>query len=286
MDKKPPPSGPLSQITSGKRLTPIFGLIAGLPGVGKTTLASKAPKPVFLGLEEGTNQIDTSRFPQAQTFQEFLDQIGIVANETHPYKTIVFDTVDRIETLVWEQVCREGRVDTISDYAGGYGQGYIRASEYFRQVMSEAAALARRFHVLFCSHVMVKTFNDPKHSSGYDRYIMKIHDRSAGIVMESLDLCLFCTYKTELVKERKGRSSKDVRAITDGTRVMYTETRPAWLPAKNRFNLPFEMPMEWNDLAQAIKASYAAEPAEPPPAKPSTQEPPQPETPPTNGETK
>lgn len=251
-------------ITTGKKLKPIYGLISGLPGVGKTTLASKAPAPIFLGLEEGTYQLDVSRFPQAQSLKELLDQITLILNETHPFKTVVLDTVDRLEALVWNQVCREGRVDTINDYGGGYGQGYIRAGEIFRGIMGETAKLAARYHTILTGHVMVKPFNDPQLSGSYDRYQLKIHDKAAGIIRESLDLMLFCNFKTEMVRDRK---TKEVRAITDGTRAMYTEFRPAWLEAKNRFGLPFEMPMEWTALAKAIRAFYdeTPKPEEPPP---------------------
>jgi hypothetical protein len=287
MMEKPNLSGALAQITTGRKLKPIYGMISGLPGVGKTTLAAHAPKPIFLGLEEGTLQLDVSRWPQAQSLNELLDQITAIANEPHPFKTVVFDTVDRLEELIWNQVCREGHVDSVTEYAGGYGMGYVRAAEIWRGVMREAAALAKRFHVLLCGHVAVKTFQDPALTGGYDRYQLKIHEKSAGIIRESLDLMLFCTFRTDLIRDRK---TKEVRAVTDGSRIMYTEFRPAWLDAKNRFNLPFEMPMEWDPLAKAIRGFYSqvavpeppktqAGPAEPPPEPPSPE--PEPPPPPT-----
>jgi hypothetical protein len=36
---------------------------------------------------------------------------------------------------------------------------------------------------------------------------------------------------------------------------MYTESRPGW-DAKNRFNLPFMMPLDWKTFGEAIRAFY------------------------------
>jgi hypothetical protein len=68
---------------------------------------------------------------------------------------------------------------------------------------------------------------------------------------------VFCTFRTDLIRDKK---TKETRAVTDGSRVMYTEFRPAFLEAKNRFGLPFEMPLEWAPLAKAIKSFYDDKP--------------------------
>ena len=53
----------LSSISRGKRLRHIFALIYGTDGVGKSTLCSHAPNPIFVGAEKGTEQLDVARFP-------------------------------------------------------------------------------------------------------------------------------------------------------------------------------------------------------------------------------
>jgi hypothetical protein len=257
---KPQLTGALAGITNGKIIRPIYALISGLPGVGKTTLASKAPSPVFLGLESGTYQLPVSRFPKAQTLADFLAQLRGLSTEKHPFKTIVLDTVDALEDLIWRQVCYEGKVESIGDYGGGYGLGYVRAMEIWRSILHElATVLVPRYHVLLTGHVAVKTFQDPNQASGYDRYQLKINEKAAGVIREAVDLMLFCTFRTDLIRDKK---TKEVRALTDGTRVMYTEFRPAFLEAKNRFSLPFEMPLEWAPLAKAIRTFYDLNPTE------------------------
>ena len=48
-------------VVSGKIIKPHKILIYVPPGVGKSTLSAHAPKPIFLGAEEGTNNLDVDR---------------------------------------------------------------------------------------------------------------------------------------------------------------------------------------------------------------------------------
>ena len=57
----------LSTISRGKRPQRIFALIYGTDGVGKSSWASNAPKPIFVGAEKGTEQLDVARFAQTET---------------------------------------------------------------------------------------------------------------------------------------------------------------------------------------------------------------------------
>ncbi len=51
----------LAKVQSGKRERPPLALIYGLDGVGKSTLASEAPAPLFLGAESGTDHLNVNR---------------------------------------------------------------------------------------------------------------------------------------------------------------------------------------------------------------------------------
>jgi hypothetical protein len=253
-----------SDVTQGKIIRPIFAALYGLNGVGKTTLASQAPTPIFLGLESGTFQLPVARFPKCRTLADFFGQLGRLATLAHPFKTIVVDTVDRLEALIWQQVCQEDNIESIEHYQGGFGKGYVRSAEIFRRIIEELSELASRFHILLIGHVVVRSYQDPALASGYDRYQLKIHERAAGVIREAVDLMAFCTYRQELIRGDK-KNKAGTRALTDGSRVLYTEFRPAF-DAKNRFGLPFEMPLEWAPLAKAIRGYYDND-------KPKTEEP-------------
>jgi Cdc6-like AAA superfamily ATPase len=83
----------LSTISRGKRPRHIFALLYGTDGVGKSTLCSHAPNPIFVGAENGTAQLDVSRFPQTETIQELLDQLRAPPVRLYSF-TITFSIPD------------------------------------------------------------------------------------------------------------------------------------------------------------------------------------------------
>jgi hypothetical protein len=105
-------------------------------------------------------------------------------------------------------------------------------------------------HVLLIGHAQIKSFQDPELPTAYDRYQLKINDKAAALVREAADAVLFARFETELVKV-----SGKARARGEGVRVMYSESRPAF-DAKNRFNLPFCMPLDWKTFGDAIRTFY------------------------------
>jgi hypothetical protein len=240
----------LSTISRGKRPRHIFALIYGTDGVGKSTLCSHAPNPIFIGAEKGTEQLDVARFPQTESISELLSQVRALQTEKHEFDSVVLDSLDWVEPLIWKAVCDEGKVETIEQYAGGYGKGYVRALDLWRTLLREFSILNDKMHVLLIAHAHIKSFQDPELPSAYDRYQLKINDKAAALVREAADAVLFARFETELVK-----TNGKTRAYGDGKRIMYTESRPGW-DAKNRFNLPFVMPLDWKTFGDAIRAFY------------------------------
>jgi hypothetical protein len=116
--------------------------------------------------------------------------------------------------------------------------------------LRELSVLNEKMHVLLIGHAQIKSFQDPELPTAYDRYQLKINDKAAALVREAADAVLFARFETELVKTN-GKS----RARGEGVRVMYSESRPAF-DAKNRFNLPFCMPLDWKTFGDAIRAFY------------------------------
>src|SRR5262245_6946413 len=105
-------------------------------------------------------------------------------------------------------------------------------------------------HVRLIGHAQIKSFQDPELPTAYDRYQLKINDKAAALVREAADAVLFARFETELVK-----TNGKTRAYGEGNRIMYTESRPGW-DAKNRFQLPFVMPLDWKTFGDAIRVFY------------------------------
>src|SRR6516165_2925289 len=240
----------LSTISRGKRPHHIFALTYGVDGVGKTCFASHSPNPIFIGAEKGTEQLDVARFPQTESIGELLSQVRALQSEKHEFDSVVLDSLDWVEPLIWKAVCDEGKVDSIEQYAGGYGKGYARALDLWRTLLRELSVLNDKMHVLLIGHAQIKSFQDPELPTAYDRYQLKINDKATALVREAADAVLFARFETDLVK-----TNGKTRAYGEGNRIMYTESRPGW-DAKNRFNLPFCMLLDWKTFGDAIKAFY------------------------------
>lgn len=109
--------------------------------------------------------------------------------------------------------------------------------------------------VIQTAHAEVKRFDSPE-TEPFDRYQIKLHKMASALVQEHADMVLFANFKTSVTKSDVGMK-KVARGVGAGTRVLYTEERPAFL-AKNRHNLPPELPLSWEALASSVAAASEA----------------------------
>ena len=222
-------------------------------GVGKTTLAANAPAPIFLSTEDGLGKLEVDAFPLLTSYSQVIEALAALYHEEHSFKTVVIDSLDHLEPLIWEQVCSDHNMNSIEDF--GYGKGYVEALNHWRTLLSWLNALrtTRGIAIILIAHAEIKRFESPEVDS-YDRYQIKLHKRASELVQESMDCVLFANYKTVVNKEDAGFGKKKTRGVATGQRVLYTEARPAFV-AKNRYSLPSELPMSWEAFSQALNAT-------------------------------
>ncbi|CAB4169890.1 AAA domain containing protein [uncultured Caudovirales phage] len=237
----------LSNVTKGKIKRPYSIVIFGADGCGKSTFASGAPNPIFLGTEQGTNNLDVTRFQTPKNWGDVNQAIDELIKEKHDYKTLVIDSLDWLEPLLHQKICVENRVNSIELAAGGFGKGYIAALNEFIAIKDKFNVLrdTKSMNIILIAHSQVITFNDPQNQTQYDRFEMKLHKKSSAMFREYVDAVLFASYQTFTSKE--GNLTKH---HGDGARIMYTERRPGF-DAKNRLGLPFTMDLSWDAFEKA-----------------------------------
>ena len=243
----------LSQLNRTNVPKPPRILIHGVAGVGKTTFASESRNPVFVQTEDGLGTLAATSFPLARTFEDVMGALAALYTEENEHCTVVIDSVDWLEPLIWNKACRDNGWASIED--AGYGKGYIAALTLWRQYIDGLNALrdVRGMTVVQIAHTDIKRFDSPEHDP-YDRYVIKLHARAAALLQEHSDVVLFANYRISTVKAEVGFNKKVNRAMGSGERVIHTAERPAFL-AKNRYGLPETLPLAWDTFAQSMPDS-------------------------------
>lgn len=243
----------LEHVTTGKQRKPPFLGMSGVGGIGKSSFAAGAPKPIFIPTEDGSNELDVARFPKCTTFENILECIKTLGLEEHDYKTVVLDSLDHAEPLVWDYTCREGNKPTIEAF--GYGRGYVEALQHWREIYNGLTKLRDRKNmaVIVIAHVEVKRFDDPN-SDGYDRFVPRLHKLASALAVETCDAWGFANWDVKVVKTDKEDRK---RGVSQGGRLLHWEERPSYI-AKNRYNLPPSMPLDWNAFMAAFNKETPA----------------------------
>ena len=239
----------MDMINKGPTPGPRRLMVYGVHGVGKSTFGASAPESIFIPTEDGLADIDCDSFPLCHTLEEAQAAMRAVFSETHDYKTLVIDSLDWMERMVWESVCLAGGKQNISDF--GFGKGYAMALAEWQKILAMLDKIRDRqdMHVLLLAHAKIERFENPE-TEAYDRYSPRLHKGASGIVQEWASEVLFANYKVfTKTKDEGGFRGERTIGIGTGERVLRTSYRPAH-EAKNRLALPDEIPLDWAALAK------------------------------------
>ena len=243
------------EINTGVVKTPLKVIIYGTEGVGKTTLASKFPKPLFIDAENGSGALNVARYPYPTSWQMLMSEVQEFLNNPQGYKTLVIDSIDWAEAKAIEMICAGMKVNGIEDI--GWSKGYTYLNEEMGRLLNLLTEVINRgVNVVLIAHMVIRTITKPEETGSYDRYELKLKQAKNGnncqLVKEWADLILFCNYREFLVADKTTGKKK---ATGGKERIMYTEHAATW-DAKNRFGLPEVLPLGFEPIAHLFSDNY------------------------------
>lgn len=262
------------EIITGKKSTPVKGILYGVAGIGKTTFASKWPKPLFLDVEQGSWQLDVARVIP-KSYAEFKDCVRQLQADAMGYQTLVIDSADWLEQMIVKHICQEAGISSIEKYEKGYGKGWTKVAEDWGQLLDQLdrLRLTKGMNILFIVHSRVKRY-EPADDTGYDRYTLTMSERSSEVLKKWSDLMLFVKYDTFTVED-----NGKIKVKGSGKRIMFSQFCP-WCDAKSRYPLPDKMPFEFAQIEKIFAMEPLPEPKAPEKAPESPADAPKAETPP------
>ena len=229
--------------------------IYGRPGIGKSTLASQFPDPLFL-LTEDNELPGIQALPIVHKFIEMWDNVkALLALEELPFRTLVIDSISKLDALIVEYTIEQSppgkdkqSVKTIAQAFGGYGAGFEKAASLHRALKSQFDKFKERgVTVIYISHLEIKKFKSPE-AEDYDILsIVMNSDKSRIVYIDDVDAVLYCKLKSHTLETDSGRTivkSTEDRVISAGMNDVHV--------SKNRFNMPASIPMNFDSLAKYI----------------------------------
>ncbi|MBW7905298.1 MAG: ATP-binding protein [Phycisphaerae bacterium] len=255
----------LSDVQRGRASAPRRTLVYGTHGIGKSTFGAMADAPIFIQTEDGLAAIECERFPLARRYGDVIAALGELYSQPHEYRTLVLDSLDWLERLIWADVCEKRGVESMEDIP--YGKSYVFALTQWREVLAGLDALRneRGMNIVLIAHAQIERFANPE-TDTYDRYSPRLQKQASALVQEWCDEVLFATYKVHTKTVNEGFDRKRVQGIGTGERIVRTTERPAHV-AKNRLGLPEEIPLDFRIYAAFVRgevplATSVNEPAE------------------------
>lgn len=252
-------------INKGIRPKPRRVLLHGVHKVGKSTWASGAPSPLFINLEDGLGDLDCHSTPHLRTFGDVSAALSWLITNDHGYQSVVIDSVDWFEQLIFNSVAAEFESKTFQEIPFGRGNG--RVTEAWQWLFSNLDILRQQKNmtVILLCHTRIDEFKDPE-GQAYDRYVPDLHKLSFGLVQEWVDEIFFArsrVIKNE-IKEEFG-SKRTVAMACGDERYVATQWSPTCMAGGRLRGMPPELPLHFQAYQSLWPKVAAPQPVAPQP---------------------
>lgn len=251
----------LKKLGKAKPLPPRI-LIYSAPKMGKSTWASQAPGIVFLDIEKGLGALDVPVIDIA-SFDDVLEGVKALWEQDHSFTSLAIDSLDWLAPLIVEHVIEShnkenGTRHESIDKLGSFGAGYVEVDKAWKRLFDGLDYLRRHkgMTIILIAHAETKTAT-PTDSDPYDYSAIKLAKRTAALVSEWCDVIGYISQpkvNKKAVDDPNAKKPKVIstRAVNAGERVLCLGHNPAYVTG-NRYNLPDQLPLDWESFEQALK---------------------------------
>lgn len=123
-------------------------IIAGVPGIGKTTLALSAPKPLLIDLDDGVSRVEARYRADTDVVADYAELMRDLKGDLSAYETIVIDTGGKLLELMKPTVIAEDPKNGKRD--GNLSlQGYGAIKRKFADFTAFVKSLSKNLIIIF-----------------------------------------------------------------------------------------------------------------------------------------
>lgn len=157
-------------------------MVYGQAGMGKSTYALSAPKPLLLDFDNGVKRINLAHLQDVDTVQitSWYDVQNVLKEDLSPYQTIVVDTIGKMMDFILQFVCGS-RIPQRNDW------NPINAQ--FSWFVRELSSLNK--HIIFVAH------RDTRQEGDNIVFIPALREKSYNSIVTELDLLGYIEAKSD-----------------------------------------------------------------------------------------
>jgi len=208
-------------------------LIYGRAKIGKSTLASQFPNPLFLATEPGLNHLSVFKV-NINSWEKFLEACKDITDGKHKFETIIIDTCDNLVVYCSDYICRNNGIKHPSELA--HGRGWNLITTELTRTITKLAGLP--YGLVMISHsdlIEVET-----RTKKFHRYTISIGGKNRNLFLNMTDLILFI----------------DSEVSKDGNEKRFIRTKPSmYWEAGDRSNvLPEIIKLDYSELNKYFKS--------------------------------
>lgn len=218
-------------------LTSYNFLLYSLPGVGKTTFATKMfpERALILGAEFGYKGIPGAMgipVPNYFTLLQIAEALD-TPEAREKYDTLIIDTTTKVGEMIEEYILSMYGKDNLGD-CKAHGGAYPLINRYYNMVFNKLKA--RGYNFVYICHAKAEDIKNEKNEVVGQRYSPNMSNRIASLIEPEVDYTFFVTLNKNT-----------------GERIIVTDNTPQNL-GKQRTNLPTILPLDINTFkAEFVK---------------------------------